>query len=77
MKLFKLKKGSGECWRSIGRPRFTFFTVSQLSPPIIMKEKEELCKEPKEMKEEAEEGITAKMAKEVSKAKNEPPKEGV
>lgn len=42
-----------------------------------MKKENELCKEPKEIKEENEEGITAKIAKEVIVTKKSPQKEGV
>jgi len=42
-----------------------------------MKEKNELCEEPKELKEEEDMGITAEMAKDVEKAKQSPPEEGV
>lgn len=41
-----------------------------------MKKENELCEEPKELKEENETGITAKMAKQVEEAKKNPPQEG-
>jgi len=42
-----------------------------------MEKENELCEEPKEVKEEEDTGITAKMARDVEKAKQSPPEEGV
>lgn len=42
-----------------------------------MKEENELCEEPEEIKEEGETGITARIAKDVEDAKENPPEEGV
>jgi len=38
---------------------------------------EELCDEPKELKDEGDTGISADIAKEAERAKNNPPEEGV
>ena len=76
MKLFRFKKTQRNTGGRLVDLVCLFYRVPVISI-IIMKEKNELCKEPKEIKEEEDVGITAKMAKEMNEAKKEPPKEGV
>jgi len=56
-------------------PRF-FHRVPVISIYTMAVEEEELCEESKEVKEEKDTGVSAKMAKEIAGAKDVPPEEG-